>query len=132
MTVDQLSRLRFVVFLLAGAIISGYGVLALLFGRPDPIWPWIPTIAGISAVVIIFTSAVRSGDKVSGASFDELFVVEWRRAVSLSYWIAIAMYPLFALPLALGWISSLTAFAAMGTLSGGAPMLLYCFITARS
>lgn len=132
MTVDQLSRLRFVIFLIAGLIISGYGVLALIFLRPDPIWPWVPTLAGLCAVAIIYTSARRSGKKVAGASFDELFDLEWRRALVVSYWVAIGMYPLFAVPLATGLLDSPTAFAAMGTLSGGAPMLLFCMITLRA
>ena len=132
MNADQLSRLRFVVFLCVGLIICGYGVLALILGRPDPIWPWISTVAGVGAGALIYLSAVRSGKKVAGASFDELFDVEWRRALNLSYWVAIALYPLFVLPLAMGLLSSVTAFAAMGTLSGGAPMLLFCLITLRS
>lgn len=132
MTVDQLSRLRFVIFLSSGLITAGYGVLALLMGRPDPIWPWFPTLAALLAIAIIFASSARSGKKVTDASFDELFDHEWRRAVGYSYWIAIAMYPLFIVPLSLGYVESTTAFAAMGTLSGGAPLLVYCFITSRS
>ena len=132
MTVDQLSRLRFYAFLISGTIVAGYGVLAIVLSKPNPVWPWIPTVASLIAIAIIQISARRSGKKVSSASFDELFDVEWRRAVSLSYWIAIAMYPIFAVLLVTQTVGHWTAFAAMGTLSGGAPLLLYCFITARS
>jgi len=132
MSVEQLSRLRFVVFLSAGLIICGYGVLPLILVRPDLIWPWITIVAGVGAGALIYLSAVRYGEEVAGVSFDELFDLEWQRVVSWSYWIAIAMYPFFTVPLATGMLNSQTAFAAMGTLPGGAPLLLYCFITLRS
>jgi len=82
MSVEQLSRLRFVVFLSAGLIICGYGVLALILVRPDLIWPWIPTVAGVGAGALIYLSAVRYDEEVASVSFDELFDLEWQRAVS--------------------------------------------------
>ena len=132
MSVEQLSRVRFFAFLISGIIIAGYGVLAIVLSKPNPVWPWIPTLASFLAIAIIQFSARRSGEKVSGASFDELFDVEWGRALGLSYWVAIAMYPLFAVLLVTQTVGHWTAFAAMGTMSGGAPLLIYCFITMRS
>jgi len=108
-----------------------YGVSALILGRPDPMWSGIPAIAGFGAGAIIWTSALRSGARVAGATFDELYEAEWSRALGLSYWFAIGLYPLVSVFLVLDMIEHPVAFAAMGTLTGSAPLLLYCLISAR-
>lgn len=132
MTADKLSTLRFMVFLIAGLIIASYGVLALWLSRPDPMWAGVPTLAGLGAVAIIWISAARSGTKVAGATFDELYDAEWSRALGWSYWFAIGLYPLVSVFLIFGMIDHAVAFAAMGTLTGSAPLLLFCLISARS
>lgn len=74
---------------------------------------------------------MAAGRRNSGIAHDELYKLEWGRAIKFSFWFAIALYPLFGIFMVLGWVSSTTAFAAMGTASGAAPLLTFCIINLR-
>lgn len=132
MDATSVSRIRFVVFGAAGLICASYSVLAVLNDRPDPFTGWLPGIAGICAALLVWISARLAGTKNAGIAHDEFYKIEWGQAVRFSYWFAIALYPLFGVFLALSWVTPITAFAAMGTASGAAPMLAFCVITLRN
>ncbi|MEM9579846.1 MAG: hypothetical protein AAF891_04105, partial [Pseudomonadota bacterium] len=76
------------IFLISGCVLASYGLLALLWNTPRPFWVWLPTVAGISGAAILWLTAIKSGRKVAGATFDELYALEWSRAVRFSYWFA--------------------------------------------
>jgi hypothetical protein len=111
MNVETLSKIRLFGFAVAGLVCAGYSLAALASNSPDPFAPWLPAVSGVAAAAIIWVSALSAG---------------------FAYWFAILLYPIFAVLMALGWVSSPTAFASMGTASGAAPLLAFCFITLRS
>jgi len=131
MNADMLARIRIVVFALAGLICATYSILALATDTPNPISPWLPVASGMAAGLAMWISAMAAGQRNAGIAHDELYNLEWGRAIKFSYWFAIALYPLFGIFMALGWVSSTTAFAAMGTASGAAPLLTFCIINLR-
>lgn len=132
MHAEVLSKIRLCGFAGAGLICAIYSLAALALNVPNPMSPWLPGVAGCAAGALIWISALSAGKSSATAAFDEFYLIEWNRAVRFAYWFAILLYPLFALLLSLGWISSSTAFAAMGTATGAAPMLAFCVITLRT
>jgi hypothetical protein len=132
MNTETLSKIRIVVFGLAGLVCASYSVLALMGNTPRPFSPWLPGASGFAAGLVMWLSAISAGPRVAGMAHDELFWVEWGQAVKFSYWLSIALYPLFGIFMALGWIEPSTSIAAMGTAAGAAPMLAYCILNLRS
>lgn len=132
MNTETLSKIRLFGFAGAGLVCAVYSLGALATNTPDPIYRWLPAIAGLAAAALIWFSAFSAGRRTSDAAFDELYKIEWSRAVRFGYWFAILLYPVFAVPLSLGLISPVTAFASMGTASGAAPLLAFCYITLRN
>ena len=45
---------------------------------------------------------MAAGRRSSGIAHDELYKLEWGRAIKFSYWFAIVLYPLFCIFLVLG------------------------------
>lgn len=131
MNADTLARIRILVFGLAGLICISYSFMAVASNTPNPISVWLPGVSGLAAALVMWTSSWLAGRRAAGIAHDELYKLEWGRAVKFSYWFAIALYPLFGLFMYLGSISSSTAFAAMGTATGAAPLLSFCFINLR-
>lgn len=131
MNADTLARIRILVFGLAGLICISYSLMAVATNTPNPISTWLPGVSGLAAAFVVWTSSWLAGRRVAGIAHDELYKVEWGRAIKFSYWFALALYPLFGLFMFLGWISATTVFAAMGTATGAAPMLSFCFINLR-
>ena len=131
MNADTLARIRILVFGLAGLTCAAYSLMAVATNTPNPISPWLPGTSGVVAALVMWSSAFSAGRRVAEIAHDELYKSEWSRAVKFSYWFAIALYPLFGVLMALGWVSSITAIAAMGTAIGAAPMLSFCFINLR-
>lgn len=107
----------------AGGICGLYAVLVLLQGRPDPMPGWIPGLAGIAAAVAIWISVGASNKKAVGATFDEGYRADDALAQRLGFWVAVWLYPVFAIPLFLEWITWPSAFAAMGTLTAASYLL---------
>lgn len=128
---DALARIRVGVFGLAGLVCASYSVLAIAGDTPNPMQPWLPIVAGVAAAIVLWLSAFAAGQHNADRAFDELYHLEWSKAVRFSYWFAVALYPIFGAFLALGWVSGSTAFAAMGTATGAAPLLSFCIITLR-
>ena len=53
-----------------------------------------------------------------------------RRAEAHAFWIALMLYPIFGGLMAMGAVALHTAFAAMGTLTGAAYLLLFTYYDA--
>jgi hypothetical protein len=129
---ENLSRLRAAVLGLTGVCCLVYAGLVLATGRPDPVYAFLPATFGILAAIIVTIAFVLARpNQVSGAK-DELFRVENARALAFGYWVAVLLYPVFALVLAFGWLSYPAAFAAMGTLTGAAYLLPFAVLTGRA
>lgn len=132
MNADTLAKIRLFGFGCAGIICAVYSVAALATNTSNPMSPWLPGVSGFAAGALIWISAFAAGRRVAGIAHDELYQIEWSKAVRFSYWFAILLYPLFGVMLANGWIAQGTAFASMGTATGAAPMLAFCIITLRT
>jgi len=131
MNADFLSKLRIAVLGSAGLICLAYAVLSVTWNTPQPFSPWLPGAAGVAAGATMWLCASYAGKRAAGAAYDELYQLEWGQALKISYWIAIALYPIFAIVLNFSELSGSTIFAAMGTATGAAPMLVYCIINLR-
>lgn len=131
MNADMIARIRIGVFGMAGLACASYSVLALVTDTPNPISPWLPGASGVAAGVVMWLSAMAAGRRNARIAHDELYKLEWGRAIKFSYWFAVALYPLFGIFMALGWVSPITTFAAMGTATGAAPLLSFCMINLR-
>lgn len=132
MNADTLSRIRIAVFGLAGLVCLSYSALALTGDTPRPFSPWLPGASGFAAGMVMWLSAISAGPRAAGMAHDELFWLEWGRAVRFSYWFSISLYPIFGVFMVLDWIAPSTSIAAMGTAAGAAPMLAFCVINLRS
>lgn len=116
---------------LTGLVCAAYAVLAVLLGRPDPISAWIPGGLGIVSAIVITISFALTDEKGARIAKDELYRAESDRAQRIAYWVALFLYPVFGVFLSQGWVSFPVAFAAMGTLSGAAFLLIFVFLNAR-
>ena len=131
LTSQNLANLRASLFGVTGAICFLYAALALLNGRPDPMPFWIPAAFGIMSAVVIFIGAQLAGRDRAAQAFDEGYAADRQKAERYAFWIALMLYPLFALPLINGLINAPTAYAAMGTLTGGSYLVLAVWFEKR-
>lgn len=122
---DTLSTIRVTVLGITGVICFLYAVLALLQGRADPMPFWVPGLAGFGSAAVITLAAMGAGRKNTEMAIDEGYHADNHRAQRIGYWIALLLYPLFGLLLSQGIVTWSVAFAAMGTLTGGAYLLLF-------
>ncbi|PIE13882.1 MAG: hypothetical protein CSA70_03985 [Rhodobacterales bacterium] len=86
---------------------------------------WVPALCGLTSAAAITLAAQNADKRAIRMAMDEGHAAETRAAQATAYWIALLLYPVFALPLARGWITPQTGFAAMGTLTGAAFLLLF-------
>jgi len=131
MSAKSLTLLRNSLFSGLGIILASYGILVLITGRPDPIWPLAPAAAGIITALVVSVGFWASGRKAAAIAFDEYSRHEWHTCLRFGFWVAVWLYPLFAVLLVNNIVDYPQAFAAMGTLTGGAPFLLFLWKWAR-
>ena len=131
LTTDNLSSIRAIALGLTGMICLAYAVLSLLYMRPDPMPFWIPGLAGVAAWLAIMFGTIGAGTKNTERAFDEGYRSDNHRAERAAYWVALLLYPIFAVPLIQGWVSFDVAFAAMGTLTGAAYLLPVAWLDYR-
>lgn len=128
---EKLSKIRSTLLGVTGATCLIYAVMSLLLGRPDPMPFWIPGILGFGSAALIAVAAIFAGQKNAEQATDEGYLTDRRRAESYAYWIALLLYPAFAVPIAKGWLGWPTAFAAMGTITGATFLLLFVWFDTR-
>ncbi|MGB7317854.1 MAG: hypothetical protein WBC85_07795, partial [Planktotalea sp.] len=102
-----------------------------LWDTPQPFSPWLPGATGISAAIVISLSAFAAGARNTGIAMDELYRLEWGRAVQFSYWLGLVLFIVASFAVARGWVGQSTGIAAFGTAYGASPLLLFCVITLR-
>ena len=124
MTARNLTLIRNGSFSLLGLILLAYAVGVLLMGTPEPFPWWITAMAGIGTGVVVSVAAAIAGRKAARAAWDEMVREEWRRCLSFGFWVAVWLYPLFAVLIGLSLVTWNQAFAAMGTLTAASPFLL--------
>lgn len=125
-----MSRLRFLGFALTGATCLAYAILALVLGRPNPFPSWIPGAFGAMTGLFGVVTGVFM-PRVANVLWDELSKIEWSKSLQFGYWVAIALYPLAGIFLYFDTFAWDTLFAAMGTLTGAAPLLCFAWLDAR-
>lgn len=128
---EKLSDIRVAVLGLTGLICLVYACLALFFGDPDPMPFWIPGLAGLASAAIITIAARAAGRKNTRRAVDEGYFADSHMAQRMAYWVALLLYPIFGLLLSFGWVAPGVAFAAMGTLTGAAFLLLFVWFDLR-
>ena len=126
---DSLSTFHRIMFAIMGLTCLACAVLALLQVRPDPFPFWIPGILGIISAALIFALAA-AGRKNAKHAFDEDYIMDKRRGEAHAFWVALMLYPIFGILMATGTVALPTAFAAMGTLTGAAYLLLFTYYDA--
>ena len=124
---DTLSTFRRIMFANTGLTCLAYAGLALVQMRPDPFPLWIPGILGLISAALIFALAAAAGRNTAQQAFDEGYIMDKRRAEAQAFWVALMLYPIFGLFMATGAVALPTAFAAMGTLTGAAYLLLFTY-----
>ena len=90
--------------------------------------PWLPIAVGLGAAAFIFLAALLGGERVVDVVWDEGSRQDWARALMAGYWLAIGLYPLFALLLWQQAVTYAQALPAMGALTGGLPLLYFCYL----
>ena len=130
LTSDSLFTFRRIMFAMTGLTCLAYAVLALLQMRPDPFSFWIPGILGLISTALIFALASAAGRKNAQHAFDKGYIMDKRRAEAHAFWAALMLYPIFGGLMAIGAVALPTAFAAMGTLTGAAYLLLFTYYDA--
>ena len=130
LTSETLSTFRRIMFAITGLTCLAYAGLAIAQMRPNPFPFWIPGILGLISAALIFALSRAAGCTSAEQAFDESYVMDKRRAEAHAFWIALMLYPIFGIFMATGAVSLPTAFAAMGTLTGAAYLLLFTYYDA--
>lgn len=129
MTIQRFETLRRLALGAAGLTCLIYAGSVLATGRPDPMPFWIPgAVGGLALIAITFGLRINARNKTA---MDEGYRSDWGRAQRHGYWIALWLYPLFGVALARGAIDYPAAFAAMGTLTGAAVLILFVIYDLR-
>lgn len=131
MSADTLVRVRNILMALAGLVTATYSICAWALDTPRPFPWWLPAAAGISAAVAIWVSAFAAGRRNADMAMDELFQLEWGKALQISYWLGIAFFIIGAIAISRDWVGSATAVASLGTAYGAAPMLIFTYFNLR-
>ena len=124
MSARTLTLVRNGSFSLLGLVLLAYAVGVLLTGSPEPFAWWITVAAGIGTAVVTSGVAAIAGRKATQVAWDEMAREEWRRCLGFGFWVAVWLYPLFAVLIGLSLVGWNQAFAEMGTLTAAAPFLL--------
>ena len=123
----DIATVRSLLLFLVGVSCLTYAILAIAQNSPQPVWWYIPAVMGLLAsvgIAIAFSLADAASRRMAS---DEMYAQITHRAQRHGYWVALGLYPAFAVIIILTGLSWETAFAAMGTLTGAAYLLLLTY-----
>jgi hypothetical protein len=120
----DISKGRTILLGIMGLSCLVYAILAIAQNDPQPIWWFIPMTAGLLASVGIAIAFLLGDSSARQMAHDEMYDALNHRAQRHAYWIAVLMYPIFAVIIMTTGLSWETTFAAMGTLTSAAYLLL--------
>jgi uncharacterized membrane protein YhaH (DUF805 family) len=123
----DIAKVRTVLLCLAGLSCLLYAVLAIAQNVPQPIWWFVPMAMGALAGVGIFVAFAMATPAARRMAKDEMYVETAHRAQRHAYWVLFGLYPIFAIAIFVFGLEWNTAFAAMGTLTGAAYLLLLMY-----
>lgn len=127
LTDTDIAKVRTVLLCMVGLSCLIYAVLALAQNSPQPIWWFIPAAMGCLASLGIFAAFAMGSATARKMASDEMYQQINHRAQRHAYWVALWLYPAFAMLVITFGIEWNTVFAAMGTLTGAAYLLLLTF-----
>lgn len=127
LTDTDIAKVRTVLLCMVGLSCLIYAVLALAQNSPQPIWWFIPAAMGCLASLGIFVAFAMGSATARKMASDEMYQQINHRAQRHAYWVALWLYPAFAMLVITFGIEWNTVFAAMGTLTGAAYLLLLTF-----
>lgn len=134
MTINDtdIAKLRTVLLCLVGLCCLLYAVLAVAQNTPQPFWWFVPAGMGVLASVGIFAAFAMADPAARRMANDEMYIETAHRAQRHAYWVALGLYPTFAFVVIFTGMEWSTVFAAMGTLTGAAYLLLLTFYEWRT
>lgn len=119
-----IARVRTISLAIVSLACLSYAIAAMLTNQPNPTLWYIPGAVGLLATLCISIAFFCATPEARRMAHDEMYSAILHRAQRHSFWIALMLYPIFAigvLTLGLTWN---TVFAAMGTLTAGLYLLL--------
>ena len=127
LTSDTLSTFRLIMSAIMGLTCLAYAVLALLQVCYNPFPFSILDILGIISAALIFALVATAERTSAQQAFEEVYIINNRRAEAHALWIALMFNPIFGVLMATGAVALPTAFAAMWTLTGAAYLMLFTY-----
>lgn len=131
-TEENIATVRTSLMALAGLSCLLYAIMALLSNRPDPIWWFVPGAFGVLAALGTTAAFMMATPDVRRMASDEMYLQTTHRAQRHTFWVALMMYPVFAIGVLVFALQWDTVFAAMGTLTGGTYLLLLTYYEWRT
>jgi len=101
--------------------------LAVTQNTPQPIWWFVATAMGVFAGISTFVAFAMADSASRRMATDEMYTLIRHRAQRHAYWLSLGLYPVFAVIIMMTGFEWNTAFAAMGTLTSAAYLLLPTF-----
>ena len=123
----DISKVRIILLELTGLSCLLYAILAVTQNTPQPIWWFVPTAMGVFAGIGIFVAFAMADPASRRMATDEMYTLITHRAQQHAYWLFLGLYPAFAVIIMTTGFEWNMAFAAMGTFTGAAYLLLLTF-----
>ena len=131
MNANLLINIRTFMLGATGVVTLAYAIMALIKQTPAPFAVWVPGAFAVASFITLAVVGLTLGYDRGAAAMDEGYRHDRRRAESLSYWIALWLYPLFGFLLFQRLVSWPVAFAAMGCFTGSVFLLSFVYFDLR-
>ncbi|MEP5729531.1 MAG: hypothetical protein ABJL67_09145 [Sulfitobacter sp.] len=130
MTSDTLQSIKRLGLTITGAVLVGFGIVVMLLGF-GVIPNWLPSAVGILAAIGITVSFLTAAPSAAKAANDELSRATEYKAYATGYWLFVFAYIPFGAALYFDVLSASQAFASLGTICGGLPLLYFAYLDMR-
>ncbi|MDA9361828.1 hypothetical protein N9R02_01630 [Ascidiaceihabitans sp.] len=123
----NISKIHTILLGLTGLSCLLYAILAVTQNTPQPIWWFVAIAMGVFAGISTFVAFAMADPASRRMATDEMYTLIRHRAQRHAYWLSLGLYPVFAVIIMMTGFEWNTVFAAMGTLTSAAYLLLLTF-----